>query len=84
MRLSRTAPFALVLLFALGSGACVDQDHYKAPQTPSDDYDQQGWANTSPDGPGSETSTSYYGVGASPSPDEHQPADPQVSRHQPH
>lgn len=84
MRLSRTAPFALVLLLALGAVACVDQDQYKPAQTPSDNYDQQGWANTSPDGPGSETSTSYYGVGPSPGPDQHQPAEPHVTRHQPH
>jgi hypothetical protein len=84
MQLLRNTPIVLVLLLALGLGACVEHDRSAQPQTPDDNYDQQGWANTSPDGPGSETSNAYYGVGASDGPGEHQPASPRAQGHKPY
>ncbi len=84
MKLFRSGPPALVLLLAIGLGACVDHDRTAQPQAPDDNYDQQGWANTSPVGPGSESTSSYYGVGASPSPDDHQPASPRAVEHHPY
>lgn len=84
MQLFRTTHFALAVLLALGTGACVDHDRTAQPQSPDDNWDQQGWANTSPDGQGSEGSGSYYGVGASPGPSEHKPASPRSGGHQPY
>ena len=66
---------ALVLAcMALGLAACGSR--HKPAASPAPEYsDQEEYANTPSQGPGSESSSGYYGVGSSGAP-EHTPAQP--------
>ena len=74
--------FVLALVSFAASG-CIE-DH-KPAQSPTPEYsDQQEYANTPTTGPGSESSSGYYGVSNNSETPQHQPAKPSPGGHQPY
>jgi hypothetical protein len=74
----------LVAVICVAATGCID-DH-KPPQSPQPEYsEQEDYANTLTTGPGSESSSGYYGVGNTESQTpQHQPATPSQGGHQPY
>ena len=79
----RSILFALVMVaFGLAASGCIDE--HKPAQNPTPEHsEEQEYANTPTTGPGSETSSGYYGVGNTETP-QHQPATPSQGGHQPY
>ncbi len=76
---------AVLILVAWALAACSTRQARVASPEPADDYvDQEAWASVQADGPGSTTSSGFYGVGPSPSPDVHEPASARPGGHQPY
>jgi ABC-type glycerol-3-phosphate transport system substrate-binding protein len=73
MRLVHSLLIPLVL--ALGLAACGGRSHQGATSPDAEYSDEEEWAQTPSQGPGSQTSSGFYGSGSS-GPPERTPAEP--------
>lgn len=84
--MSLRARWVAVLFALLTLPACLgDHRPRVVSPEPADDYvDQEAWASAQAEGTGDTVSSGFYGVGPSPSPDVHEPADARPGGHQPY